>query len=49
MGGGWLCIGGEFKFFDNFSVKFPTLETEERFKCDQTPLLMQKKKKHTDL
>ena len=36
--------GRAFEFFGNFSVKFPILGTEERFKCDQMPPTGQKKK-----
>ena len=50
-GGGGSGRGGAFAFFGNSLVKFPSLGTEERFKCDQMPHLGEKNKnkKQTDL
>ena len=36
--------GGAFAFFGNSLVKFPSLGTEERFKCDQMSHLGEKRK-----
>ena len=45
-GGGGSGRGGAFAFFVNSLVKFPSLGTKERFKCDQMPHLGEKRKKN---